>query len=166
MQYRCGFCSCLCVPFPKAPGPSHRAKTTSNGCTDHGITGPANWPDLNPTENLCCIVNTSPASCFFNVVSSLASLFCHFASSLNIFLKMFYLEIINKTYMWVKRKISAITEKKPFVCSTFYSWLISSQVHHGMVTKQQWNSSFWDNGMFINNAPFEARTKAVCALEG
>ena len=37
-------------------GPSHRAKTSSNGCTGHGITGPANWPDLNPTENLCCIV--------------------------------------------------------------------------------------------------------------
>ena len=43
-------------PFPKALGPSHRAKTSSNGCTDHGITGPANWPDLNPTEILCCIV--------------------------------------------------------------------------------------------------------------
>ena len=46
----------LWYPFPKALGPSHRAKTSSNGCTDHGITGPANWPDLNPTEILCCIV--------------------------------------------------------------------------------------------------------------
>ena len=39
--------------------PAHIAKTTSNWCTDHGITGlnwPANWPDLNSTENLCCIV--------------------------------------------------------------------------------------------------------------
>ena len=42
--------------FQEALGPSHRAKTTSNRCTDHGITGPANWPDLNPTKFLCCIV--------------------------------------------------------------------------------------------------------------
>ena len=27
------------------------AGVTGNGCTDHGITGPANWPELNPTEN-------------------------------------------------------------------------------------------------------------------
>ena len=46
----------LWYPFPKALGPSHKAKTSSNGCTDHGITGPANRPDLNPTEFLFCIV--------------------------------------------------------------------------------------------------------------
>ena len=40
-------------------GPVHNTKTTSNPCTDRGITGltwPANWSDLNPTENLRCIV--------------------------------------------------------------------------------------------------------------
>ena len=46
-------------PFQLDLAPSYSAISTSNWCTDHGITvlnHPANWPDLNPTMNLGCIV--------------------------------------------------------------------------------------------------------------
>ena len=48
-------------PFQLDLAPSHSVKSTSNQCTDHGITvlnHPENWPDLNPTMNLGCIVKS------------------------------------------------------------------------------------------------------------
>ncbi len=45
--------------FQQDLAPAHTAKGTKSWFNDHGVTvldWPANWPDLNPIENLCGIV--------------------------------------------------------------------------------------------------------------
>ncbi len=45
--------------FQQDLAPAHTAKGTKSWFNDHGVTvfdWPANSPDLNPIENLCCIV--------------------------------------------------------------------------------------------------------------